>query len=218
MAVAKRRPEPVPIEEMTSRNAATRRSAPLTVTRPELLVDGSDDRFRQLVHSLFGFLARHEAVRNGHAARIGLAGIEYTVLISIAHLSKKGDVSVKAVADHLRVSGTFVTRTVSRLVQLGLVSKMIQPDDRRHVRLTVSTRGRERLEELAPVQREVNDVEFGCVTQAEFLLLADVIERLIKTSEKAVALQVYLAPVPGARECTAFRPGTADGPDGCSPS
>src|SRR4051812_43533136 len=66
---------------------ASRATAPLTVSRPELLVQGSDRAFRSLVHGLFGFFARHEAIRSGHGARIGLVGIEYTVLISIGHLT-----------------------------------------------------------------------------------------------------------------------------------
>src|SRR5258708_20471011 len=63
------------------------RQAALTISRPELLVDGSDQQFRRLVHNLFGFLARHSAVRKGHWAGIGLVGIDYTMLTSIAHLS-----------------------------------------------------------------------------------------------------------------------------------
>ena len=78
---------------------ASRASAPLTVSRPELLVQGSDRAFRSLVHGLFGFFARHEAIRSGHGARIGLVGIEYTVLISIGHLTAhEGDVSVNRIA------------------------------------------------------------------------------------------------------------------------
>ena len=79
--------------------------APLTISRPELLIDGSDRHFRRLVHGLFGFLARHEAVRAGHAARIGLVGIQYTVLISIRHLAvEEADISVNRVAEHLFLS------------------------------------------------------------------------------------------------------------------
>ena len=58
-------------------------SIPLTVSRPELLSDGTDRDFRRLVHNIFAFMARHEAVRDGHARHIGLAGIEYTTLISM---------------------------------------------------------------------------------------------------------------------------------------
>jgi hypothetical protein len=59
-------------------------AAPLTISRPELIVNGSDREFRELVHNLFGFFALHERVRSGHGKFIGLAGIEYTVLIVIA--------------------------------------------------------------------------------------------------------------------------------------
>jgi hypothetical protein len=43
------------------------RPIPLTTSRPELIVNGSDREFRELVHNLFGFFALHERIRNGHA-------------------------------------------------------------------------------------------------------------------------------------------------------
>src|SRR5215208_2311627 len=143
----------------TKKQAATdkprsRRSnvpAPLTISRPELLINGSDRHFRSLVHGLFGFLARHEAVRAGHGARIGLVGIEYTVLISIGHLAvQEGDVSVNRVAEHLYLSGAFVTTVTNKLLQRGLIHKTPDPNDRRRVRLEISEEGWARLAELAP--------------------------------------------------------------------
>src|SRR5690349_13799573 len=68
-------------------------SIPLTVSRPELLSGGTDRDFRRLVHNMFAFMARHESVRDGHARHIGLAGVEYTILISIGHLGLEGDVN-----------------------------------------------------------------------------------------------------------------------------
>ncbi|HEY0441155.1 MAG TPA: MarR family winged helix-turn-helix transcriptional regulator [Xanthobacteraceae bacterium] len=166
---------------------------PLTISRPELLHGGSDREFRYLVHGLFGFLARHERIRAGHAKVIGLAGIEYTTLISVAHLSTEGDVSVKRVADHLHLSGAFITSTVRRLVQLGLVHKKTDQRDRRRVTLTVSAKGHTLLERLAPMQRRINDVEFGCLGREQFRFLVDIVERLIESGDKAVALQTYLS-------------------------
>ena len=93
------------------------------------------------MHGLFGFAAHHERIRSGHAKVIGLAGIEYTVLISIAHLSQDGDVNVKTVADHLYLSGAFITAVAGRLLQLGLIHKRIDAGDRRRVTLTVSAQG-----------------------------------------------------------------------------
>jgi MarR family transcriptional regulator, organic hydroperoxide resistance regulator len=172
----------------------SRKTPPLTISRPEMLVNGSDRHFRRLVHGLFGFLARHEAVRSGHAARIGLVGIEYTTLISIRHLAaEEGDVNVNRVAGHLHLSGAFVTTITNKLLKRGLIHKSVDPGDRRRVKLEVSEKGDALLAELAPVQRQVNDVQFGCLTNSEFLELLGMVERLIESSDSAVRLQAYLA-------------------------
>ena len=165
---------------------------PLTTSRPELLVGGRDRQFRHLIHALFGFAAHHERIRSGHARVIGLAGIEYTVLISIAHLSQDGDVNVKTVADHLYLSGAFITAVAGRLLRLGLIDKKTDAGDRRRVTLTVSAQGRAALERLAPIQRKVNDVEFGSLGREEFELLTGIVDRLIESGARAVALQNYL--------------------------
>jgi DNA-binding MarR family transcriptional regulator len=188
---ARKRPTSAPSTD--PRKAARRdRSTPLTISRPELIVNGSDKEFRELVHNLFGFLARHERIRSGHAKVIGLAGIKYTVLISIAHLSMEGDVNVKTVADHLHLSGAFITSTTRCLLQLGLIHKTMDTVDRRRVTLTISNKGREALEKLAPVQRRINDAEFACLSREEFRALNDLMKRLIECGDRAVALQTYL--------------------------
>ena len=111
------------VRPAVARKSARNIDLPLTTTRPELLSGGRDRQFRHLVHALFGFAAHHERIRSGHARVIGLAGIEYTVLISIAHLSQDGDVNVKTVADHLYFSGAFITAVVKRLLKLGRVEE-----------------------------------------------------------------------------------------------
>jgi DNA-binding MarR family transcriptional regulator len=174
------------------RSAKRYDSAPLTASRPELIVNGSDREFRELVHNLFGFFSLHEKVRRGHGAFIGLAGVEYTVLIAIAHLAADHDVNVKTVADHLHLSGAFITSTTRRLLQLGLIHKTMDTVDRRRVTLTVSSKGRAALEKLAPVQRRINDVEFGCLSREEFRALNTLLKRMIECGDRAVALQSYL--------------------------
>ncbi|MDF2114440.1 MarR family winged helix-turn-helix transcriptional regulator [Roseiarcaceae bacterium H3SJ34-1] len=165
---------------------------PLTVSRAELLVDDSDAVFRKLVHNLFAFLYRHETIRGGHGERIGLAGIEYTILISIAHLNIEQEVNIKTVSDHLHVTGAFVTRVVNKLVKLGLVDKNVTKSDRRRVTLKLARKGREKLDALAPVQRQVNDIEFKSLRRQDFLALVRIIDGLVKNADEAVALQTYL--------------------------
>lgn len=171
---------------------AALQATPLTVSRDELLFNGTDQAFRQLVHDIFAFNARHEAIRAGHARRIGLAGIEYTILISVARLSRDGDVNVKTLADHLHVSTGFVTNVTRKLQTLGLVQKTTDAADRRRTVLTVTQKGRDRLAELAPFQRQVNDVEFGSLTADDFRQFSRIVSALVDSSEQAVNLQRYL--------------------------
>ncbi len=171
---------------------SSKKRAPLTITIPDLLVDGSDAAFRRLVHNLFAFASRHEAMRAGYGAFIGLTGIEYTFLISVRHLEHDGSVGMKQLADHLHLSGPFATTMVGKLIKRGLILKKEDPNDRRRVCLHVTEIGHTLLSELAPLQRQVNDVQFGCMNKAEFLQLSSLLERLIDCGDKALTLQSYL--------------------------
>ena len=167
------------------------RGLPLTVTRPELLNDGTDRGFRKLVHNIFAFMARHESIRDGHARQIGLAGVEYTILISIGHLGLDGDVNVKTIADHLHMSGAFVTTVTSKLQKLGLIEKTQDSVDRRRISLAITEQGKALLRKLAPYQCEINDVEFGPLNREDFQAISRIMEALIESSDKAFALQRY---------------------------
>ena len=125
---------------------------PLTISNDGLLVDGGDQIFRKMVHAFFAFNARHETIRDGHARRIGLAGTEYTILISIAHLGQDAPVNVKTIAEHLHVTTGFITNTTRKLQSRGLVSKTQDTTDKRKTNLTVTPKAIALLEELAPFQ------------------------------------------------------------------
>jgi DNA-binding MarR family transcriptional regulator len=166
---------------------------PRTTSRDALLVDGSDAEFRRLVHGLLALSTRHEALRDGHGARIGLAGPAYTILISVRDLSAQGPITVSGVAEHLKVSGAFITAETNKLEARGLVAKTRDKEDGRRVLLSVTEAGRALLAELAPVQTILNDVEFGPLTRAEFRTMLRVIERLIPAADRALELQAAMA-------------------------
>lgn len=180
-------------EPRRSAQKLSARAPALTVSKPALLHNGSDQDFRRLVHNLFAFFARHSAIREGHGAVIGLAGIEYTILISIRHLSASSEIGVIEVARHLHLSGPFTTTIINKLLAKGLIAKEPHPHDKRRVLLSVTSIGNDVLDKLAPTQMQVNDVQFGVLSQKEFELLLDVTERLVKSSDEAVALQSYLS-------------------------
>jgi DNA-binding MarR family transcriptional regulator len=168
------------------------RSVPLTVNRPELLVDGSDDEFRALVHDALAFSARLEAIRAGYGQIVGVTGPQYSILISVAHLSSRGNVSVVTVADHLHLSGSFVTTETNKLMKMGLLRKVVDPQDRRRVILRLTTKGQERFRELAKIQSIVNDQHFASLSRKDFFELRRIMAGLVESTDKALTLLRHL--------------------------
>jgi MarR family transcriptional regulator, organic hydroperoxide resistance regulator len=164
---------------------------PLTVGRSQLLVKGSDHEFRRLVHGLFAYLAIHSSIRDGYAEILGFGGQQYTILLCIRHLAASKPVSVRTIADHLRLSGSFITVETNKLETMGLVRKERQSDDRRMLSLKLTTRGNALLDSIAPLRRQVNDIQFGTLNNAEFRHLVDLIYRLIDSGDKALSLLYY---------------------------
>lgn len=162
-----------------------------TTTREALLVDGSDAAFRKLVHNLLALASRHEEIRNGHGAYIGLPGAQYTVLIAIRQLQNE-PATVKLIAQHLRVTSTFVTAETNKLRRAGLITKTHNDADSRVVHLRLTDEGSELLDRLAEVQRQVNDREFARLTRDEFVELSRLVEMLIENSNDAIAFQRFI--------------------------
>lgn len=167
--------------------------AQLTVRRLELLVDGSDREFRRLVHGLFAFLALHTSIRDGYAKLLELGGPQYTILLCIGQLAAANPVSVRKIADHLRLSGSFITVETNRLEKLGLVYKKKKDlEDRRMVSLSLTPSGYALLDSIAPLRQKVNDIQFGCLSADEFQRLVPLIYRLIESGERALLLLNFL--------------------------
>jgi DNA-binding MarR family transcriptional regulator len=169
-------------------STSNQRTLPLTVSRPELLVNGSDQDFRAVVHGLLAFAARLEGVRTGFARFLGLTGIQYTILISVSHLERQGEVSVNKVAEHLHISGAFVTIETGKLVKLALLTKHPDPKDRRRVCLSITKKGARLLKRLAPTQAQVNDLLFSFLDAAQFQQFRGIVDQMTKCGDEAVAL------------------------------
>src|SRR5690242_16493207 len=176
-----------------TRKQNSEESAPMTISRPELQIDGSDREFRALVHGMLAFSARLEAVRSGFAALVGLTGIQYTILISVGHLLEQGEVSVSMIAGHLHVSGAFVTIETGKLLKLGLLAKRPDIHDRRRVCLSITKKGRDLLKRLAPTQVEVNDLLFGFLDATEFRHMRAMVDRMTSCGDRAVDLLEYVS-------------------------
>lgn len=186
---------------MAGKGAATQEpttttSRPLTVSRPELLRDGTDRAFRHFVHDTLAFASRITEVRGRFGGLIGLTSTQYTILITIAHLAQLAGptgVGVNTVAEHVHLSGAFVTIEVNKLVAKKLVSKETSAEDRRRVNLAITAKARGLLDELTAVQAPVNDALFGDLTAEEFDMLRAMMTRLVDTADRSLHLFDFLA-------------------------
>ena len=175
----------------SSRTKASPQPVP-TATRPELLPDGTDRDFRRLVEGLLPFLGLHTAIRDSYASLLGLAGPQYTILLCIRNLAGAGPVNVNTIAGALRQSGSFITAETNALERKGLVLKERGAEDKRKVSLSLTRKGGELLDSIAALRQQVNDVQFGCLSSEEFQMLVPLVERLVQSGEKALALLNYL--------------------------
>jgi MarR family transcriptional regulator, organic hydroperoxide resistance regulator len=169
-----------------------RPAAPLTASRPELLPGGSDAEFRALVHGLLAFSSRLESVRAGLARCIGLTPIQYTILISVAHLETAGDVGVNQLAMHLQLSGAFITIETGKLLKQNLLTKQPDPADRRRVCLHTTPKARHLLASLAPTQVGVNDLLFEFLDAASFRRLRAMVDSMNSCANRALSRLNYV--------------------------
>ena len=157
----------------------------LTITRAEFLNQGSDADFRVLINRLLYFSTRLLSIRDGFGEFIGLTGVQFSILLSIKALSKKNDLTVNQLAEHLHFSGSFVTMETGKLTTKGLIAKKRDQVDRRKMLLSVTEKGAELLTELAHTQQIVNDLLFKNISEEEGKILFSTLEHLVVNSDAA---------------------------------
>lgn len=164
----------------------------MTVSRDELVIHGSDDGFRDMLHDMLSVFARLEHMRDRFGTFLGLSGPQYTILAAIRQFQGDKGIGVKELADHLGLSGAFITIETKRLAKLGVIHKKTNPEDQRRVNLSLTSRGVEMLLQLAPLQREVNDTFFEALSAEDFRLLCKIMRSLRQSAGPAAALADYL--------------------------
>ncbi len=164
-------------------------SARLTISRPSLLEDGSDDAFRQLLQDMLSVTARLQGIRDTFGTIAGVSGPQYSMMIAISHKEKLGaPVTVSGLAGHLHVSGTFITAEAKKLEKAGLLAKTPNPTDRRSVFLTLTDRGDTLIEAVRPIVRAGNDEIFRDISASDFKVLCKVMTALVPALDDALAL------------------------------
>lgn len=178
----------------TSKNAPRRSGPPraatknLTVSLPELLVGGSDVRFRELIADLFAAAAGMLALRRALATSVGLSAAEYAILLATWHLQKKGPVGINTLAGQLHVAAANVTAEVGKLVKKGILDKQPHPRDTRSVLIQLTAEGNAILGELTPLLRRINDRLFSGVSANGIEAVASFLHHIADETPNSIRL------------------------------
>lgn len=113
--------------------------------------------------------------------RYGITVAEWRV---VAHLSQEDAVSVREITRRVGMDKPKVSRAATRLEAGGYVKKVVNETDRRLVQLTLTDKGREMIDVLAPIAQaydaELRDVlgdKFDAFREAVVLLTTRTRER-----------------------------------------
>ncbi|WP_187968467.1 MarR family winged helix-turn-helix transcriptional regulator [Aquibium microcysteis] len=160
---------------------------PLTVSHADLLVNGSDDRFRQMIYLFVEVLGRMNMCREAFGRSIGLTGSQFAVLVGVAYRQGEQGVTIKKLAQYIHLAPTHVTTEVGRLIRKGLLSKCADSDDRRSVLVSLTAEGQDTVNTVSVFVRRVNDILFQGIVAADIDNAESMFNRLSRNSEFAIA-------------------------------
>jgi DNA-binding MarR family transcriptional regulator len=150
--------------------------------------------FRHMLQDTLAFAQQIQEIRNSLGAAIGLSGTQYTILATVAHGQDAPDgLGINQVATRLHLSGAFVTNEVNKLAAQALVTKQVNPEDRRRVLVRTTKKGEALLKELLNLQRPVNDALFDGLSHSDFQRLRALMAKLVVSGEKSLNLINFLA-------------------------
>jgi MarR family transcriptional regulator, organic hydroperoxide resistance regulator len=170
-----------------------------TVSRPELLVNKTDADFRALVHGLISLGRRIITIRDGFGVLAGLSGVQFEIMMLVSRLGGQTGVTVTEISDLMLQSGAFTTIEIGKLVEKGLLEKSADQQDRRRVRVRLTERGRKALADVAPHQRQVNDILFGSLNSRDFQELSRILRELVPSFEHGTDLMEFMLKRESAR-------------------
>ncbi len=160
---------------------------PVTISRKEFLVQGSDADFRSSIYAMVQCVGRLLACRDAFGKELNLTPSQFVVLMGVAQSQGLGGVTIRGLADHVALASTHVTTEVRRLEEAGLLVKRPSPVDKRSVRVFLQPRGEQEVARIAPFIRLINDVLFEDIDPDALKTTQHVARQLILNSESALA-------------------------------
>ncbi|WP_114395177.1 MarR family winged helix-turn-helix transcriptional regulator [Oleisolibacter albus] len=96
----------------------------------------------------------------------------------IAILGREQPLSSNDIVERSQMDKAKVSRAVNGLVERGLLSRAVHPEDQRLLRLSFTAQGRQLYEQITPLALDWEQQFLDCLTSVDQELLASLIDRL----------------------------------------
>jgi DNA-binding MarR family transcriptional regulator len=148
-----------------------------------------DDRvLREFISDFSAANALMRRLRASLARNLGLNAAGHSVLLGLWYCEHRGETTVRELADHLHVAAAHVTSEIGRLMKQGLVNKVPSQRDKRAVSVRLSKEGRELLNKLAPILKEVNTPLFAGVHYSDMIVVHRFLRRIVSQAPEAIQI------------------------------
>lgn len=119
-------------------------------------LEPDDAVVREFIADLYAAMSMMRLLRQEIATALCLSSAEYSVLLAVWYLEREGEMTVRAISDHLHVAAAYVTSEVARLTAKGLLIKRADPRDGRAVEVALTKAARDVLLRLGTMLRQIN--------------------------------------------------------------
>lgn len=159
---------------------------PKTISRGDILREGSDEHFRETIYMMVQSTGRLLTCREAFARTLSLTPSQFAVLMGVAYRQEETGVTIRVLADHISLAATHVTTEVGRLVRKGLLEKKTNASDRRSVLIMLTDLGHGEIDRIEPFVRSVNDLLFQNIPAHHLEIARDVAHTIVVNSELAM--------------------------------
>ncbi len=130
---------------------------------------------QEINEALFHFVWRYRQLAAQRFAPLGLTLPRAMVL---GLIERDGLRHPSAIAESLELAPPAVSHLLTELEERRIITRSLDPDDRRRVRLELTDEGREVLEKATDVWHGLNAGNLGALTDAEAQTLRDLLRRV----------------------------------------
>jgi DNA-binding MarR family transcriptional regulator len=124
-----------------------------------------------------------ESDLEGRLAEHGVSRAMWAVLCAVGF---DGQSTPSALSSFIGIDRAAVTRHVDRVVEMGLLSRETDPDDRRRIQLALTPRGQRLSRKLAAASKATNEKFTKGLRPAEVRALREAIRTMLSNNDRVI--------------------------------